>query len=324
MTAKCSYSEPASALSADSRTKSAILKIQDTLDRGNLLGTVSPYWLKALESEQRVNWLNKMIEKRLVVRDLETLGKNTYEKLRAESSRDEELGREALGELMKIKLIDETRYLRECKKVRENIRNYIRHKLSRRKYDNIMRGIKEKMNKRKYELEKKYLNKTKYLEADRKREIVERLTIVPQGLEEFAECKIFNKEHMEKILPEKPEVTTIGKVDLDEEEKSILELNPKFAVLKRLNLLEMEQDIEVGIGKIRYEFRRKQELKRELEIYESEYGERASKRLKVDEKISKKEEEEEIIKDSKSRQIYDPLTKVFDYTKRRVTDLQRK
>ena len=35
--------EPASALSADSRTKSAILKIQDTLDRGNLLGTVSLY-----------------------------------------------------------------------------------------------------------------------------------------------------------------------------------------------------------------------------------------------------------------------------------------
>ena len=87
MTTKCSYSEPVSAFSADSRTKNAILKIQDTLDRGNLLGTVSPYWQKALESEQRVAWLNKMIEKRLVVRNLETLGKNTYEKLRAESSR---------------------------------------------------------------------------------------------------------------------------------------------------------------------------------------------------------------------------------------------
>ena len=85
MTSKCSYPEPASALSADSRTKSAIVKIQDTLDRGNLLGTVSPYWQKALESEQRVTWLNKMIERKLVVRDLETLGKNTYEKLRADS-----------------------------------------------------------------------------------------------------------------------------------------------------------------------------------------------------------------------------------------------
>ena len=47
------YAEPASALSVESRTKEAILKIQETLGRGNLQGTVKPYWIKALPSSER-------------------------------------------------------------------------------------------------------------------------------------------------------------------------------------------------------------------------------------------------------------------------------
>ena len=38
--------------------------------------------------------------------------------------------------------------------------------------------------------------------------------------------------------------------------------------------------------------------------------------------LSKAEQEEEVITDAKERQIYDPIKKVFDYTKRRVTDLR--
>ena len=41
----------------------------------------------------------------------------------------------------------------------------------------------------------------------------------------------------------------------------------------------------------------------------------------MENKLTSEEEEEETLKDAKSRQIYDPINKVFNYSKRRVTDL---
>ena len=99
-----------SALCAESRLESLSLKIKNTPLGGDLLGIIKPTWLKALESETRIAWLRNMLDRKLVVRDLESFGRNTTEKLRAESSRKEELGREAILELMRVKLVDEKRY----------------------------------------------------------------------------------------------------------------------------------------------------------------------------------------------------------------------
>ena len=47
--------------------------------------------------------------------------------------------------------------------------------------------------------------------------------------------------------------TNIGEIELDEEERSILKMKPKFAVMKRLKEDEIETEIEIGFSKIRYE-----------------------------------------------------------------------
>ena len=52
---------------------------------------------------------------------------------------------------------------------------------------------------------------------------------------------------------------TIGDIDIDEDELVILMLNPKFAALKRLDREAMENDIEVGLCKARYEARQIEE-----------------------------------------------------------------
>ena len=139
------YPEPVSAHSAESKIEKYILKIKETLQRGDLLGTVKPIWTKALESECRISWLQVMLDKGLVVRDVQALGRSTFDKLRTESSKEEDLGRETLIELMHVKLIDEKRYYRECKKIRETVRNFLRKELGRKKYDYLMKKIKEKI-----------------------------------------------------------------------------------------------------------------------------------------------------------------------------------
>ena len=70
--------------------------IDDTLKRGNLLGTIRPFWLKTVESEERLKWINKMIGKKLLVRDLEAFAESTSEKLRTEESIYREEEREIL------------------------------------------------------------------------------------------------------------------------------------------------------------------------------------------------------------------------------------
>ena len=47
-------------------------------------------------------------------------------------------------ELMRVKLVDEKRYYRECKKIRERLRDTVREKTGRRSYDNLMRKLKLK------------------------------------------------------------------------------------------------------------------------------------------------------------------------------------
>ena len=313
---------PVSAHSADNRIIDLQLKITATPEGGRLLGIIQPVWTKAIESEQRLHWLKDMIEKKLVVRDIQHFGENMTEQMRAESSREEELERDTLLDLMKVKYSDEKRYHRECVRVREEIKDWLKKKLGRGKYKTILGKVKKREEKRKRELINKYREKTVHLEKEREEQLKEKLEIVPTGLEEYSDCKVFHREEMEKMIPSEIEIKTIGKVKLDESELEVLKLNPKFAIMKKLITTEMEHDTEMCLAKLRYEVRKIEELRTEIEREEAEfsYGSQSKKR-RLNDELTPKEREEEVIKDAVERQIYDPIAKIFDYSKRRVTDL---
>ena len=148
------------------------------------------------------------------------------------------------------------------------------------------------------------------------------MQIVPRGLEEFSDSSVFHKERIEKMTPEEIEIKMIGDVKADEDELSILKLNPKFAMMKKLNTIDMEHDTEYCLAKLRYEIRKTMELQREIEIEETEFGVGSlAKRRKIEKELTGEEEEEEIIAKAQQRQIYDSIGKVFNYSKRRVTYL---
>ena len=69
-----------------------------------------------------------------LLRDMMKFSQIIDEKLRAESSKEGELGREVLVEVMRVKQRDDKRYYREVKRTREVIRDYLRSKLGRRQY----------------------------------------------------------------------------------------------------------------------------------------------------------------------------------------------
>ena len=71
ITPKVSSLVPVSELESDSRIFNLKLRIKSTPVGGDILGIIKPIWTKALESELRLTWLKQMINRKLVVRNLE-------------------------------------------------------------------------------------------------------------------------------------------------------------------------------------------------------------------------------------------------------------
>ena len=57
---------------------------------------------------------------------------------------------------------------------------------------------------------------------------------VPEEVVEFSDLSVFSKEQFEKIEVIEDDIKVIGNVELNENEKAILRLHTKFALLENL------------------------------------------------------------------------------------------
>ena len=57
---------------------------------GPLLSVMRPTWVKVMESEQRIAWLQRMVDRKLCVKDLEAYVKLQHEQLRSKNMRVKE------------------------------------------------------------------------------------------------------------------------------------------------------------------------------------------------------------------------------------------
>ena len=154
---------PASALLTDSTLLEIRLNINSTPEKGgSVLGIVKPVWQRALEGEMRISWSKDMLDRDLVLRDILKFGHVVSEKFRVESSKEGEMGRKFLIEIMRVKYKDELRYYRECKKLRESLRDYLRKKYGRQKYNKLMDKIKDSLEGRRRELADKFSRNTQF------------------------------------------------------------------------------------------------------------------------------------------------------------------
>ena len=127
------------------------------------------------------------------------------------------------------------------------------------------------------------------------------------GLEDFANLTIFDKNKFSKIKPTIYDAATVGSIKLDEDEKAVLRLNPKFSLNQNLPEGNLEFEQEVAYAKVRME------LGKELEETQEDEPPRI---------ISAQEQEELDQLEARKRQIFDPETRTYDDRNRRVTDLQ--
>ena len=63
---------PPTTYNVEDRIRKLQLRIVDTPSGGSLIGILQPIWNKAVESDMRLNWLQEMLKKELVVRDIKS------------------------------------------------------------------------------------------------------------------------------------------------------------------------------------------------------------------------------------------------------------
>ena len=133
-------------------------------------------------------------------------------------------------------------------------------------------------------------------------------------MQEFVSLSIFDREKFERIQPLTYEVTCVGKVTLSDKEKSVLRMHPTFSILETLKEDTMEFEIELSNAKWRMTINK--ELQDQEDEERQDLQDAPQPTPPTQEQADQAEEE-----DARSRLTFDPLTKVYNDRKRRVTDL---
>ena len=116
-----------------------------TSNKGNTSSVARPIWMKVVESEQRIAWLTKMVRKEIFVRDLEAFARVEHEKLRSDKLKVREDERQIILGLMKLKLKDEVKHLRNLKIEKEIMRSRMRDLIGKtRGFTNIVKNLKKR------------------------------------------------------------------------------------------------------------------------------------------------------------------------------------
>ena len=294
-------------------------------ERGWKQDRVKDAWTKLCESEARVKFWYDMMMMRAGTRELESIGESIHTKFR---SKKMVCGREErclVEKGVELKWRDEKKYRRDLYGILEREKRIMGEALGLGwKYRKKLKLIKKEVLYHRKKEEERLRKKKEHLQRLRQEAEEEKWNECPDELVLYKDANIFNKEKFKDIKKEEVGIRVVGDITLTEEEKAVLKLNPKFAVMERINSEDIEIEAELGLAKLRYQLMKEDDIIDE--VIEEESGEEDVERKKKKRRRLNEEEEEllekmEII-EAESRQVYDQASKTFDYTKKRTTDLK--
>ena len=261
-------------------------------------GWVAKVFRKATEAEERVILMKKLIDQKLGVAEVEEFFGDLAENHRNTKYRS--LRKSKLIELtMKDKLLDSLEERRVWRRQKASTIKKIHQVWGRKamRTESLISAMVRSSRKLRRELRTKFDQKVRHmLKKFKLRQVGLSL---PNEIARYSSVKCLQPD----FIPSEPEANTqplvFGDVHLDEDERSVMLLDHKYAVLDSLGAEEFELEVQAALAKLRWN--RMKEDRQEENITEAE-----SERL-------------ETLK-AEARQIYDPKSKTVDYRKYRATD----
>jgi hypothetical protein len=177
--------------------------------------------------------------------------------LRSEKSREQIANGENkfIQAAMEVKFRDEIYKNKEILHEKNEMRRKLAENLDKntRKYNREIKILRTEAMSVKSQYREKYKYKLYHLENKYREDQESKLDKIPPGLEEFASLSIFDKNKFSRIETESYDVTTVGDINLDDEEKAILRLHPKFSLNQDLQKGNLEFEQELSYAKVRME-----------------------------------------------------------------------
>ena len=303
--------------------------------------------------------MKKLLRMEVGVAEIEHIGLNINSKFKSNHFKNrvkggEIVSKDALRSIMMLKLRDEKKLLKELLKKKMEGRKEIEEKLKKnsRPTRNLIKEFREETARIRIEHREKYRVKIEHLKRKYRESKEDLVRKVPDEMEGLEDLRIFDHRKYNDIEMESYEVKVIGDVELTENELKVLKLHPKFAVLPRLCEGGLDLDEELANSKLRMTIVKELEEKKKLKDQEAlqvfaqnsndevekdedkeieadrNNGEGGPQKIKNTKKLASGVPQtnltdiEEIEIEAKSRQVFDPVEKIFDDRKRRVTDLK--
>ena len=213
-----------------------------------------------IEEEMRVKLLSELVRRDVGLKEVEEFVKKERGKLRVGGKIGASLRkhREIVRKIMKEKLRDSkgtSVKLRRDKKV--CMRNLeLRLGKGSREFERLKREVKDQVNKIKLKLKERNEKKVKFLE-DKYRGVRNEALFGLRDDEaiKYGQCKIFNDEELGKTVIEDEVVIVSGvnKLKVDDDEKNMCKLGPKFCVIGSMSEERCEVAIEECIAKLKWD-----------------------------------------------------------------------
>ena len=281
---------------------------------------MSKTWCQVATCEERIQLLKKLIRLEIGVAEVEEFGLNIQSKFKSFAFKNrvkdgEILSKEVLKEIMKLKLRDEKKYLKELLITKNKMRTELDNELKKnsRPSRRLLKEFREESARVRIEIREKYKVKIEHLRRKYREDKEEQLRRIPPDMLEIGGLRIFDPQRYNEIEVEKYEVKVIGDVQLEENELKVLKLHPKFAILPRLHEGGLDLDEELANSKLRMQISKEIQEKKE-----------SAQRLESPVDVEKSDEDmiAEIEMEARSRQVFNPVDKTYDERKRRATDLK--
>ena len=275
--------------------------------------TAAKLWTEAARADCQCRLLKRMKDKKLgshqVDKFLESL-KTQFKHVGQESNHtfEDRVRQEVLAQKVK----DARKCLKLARRKKEEHRRQLRSTFDVKswKNKNIIKHSKQESDKVYSDLIDIHDKKLKFLTRKKENKVkssVNSKSSLPPEISKYSDLKCFDPgltEDKSKDFKKDIPILAVG-VTIDDEEKEILKLPPKFSINKNLNVEEFELAIEEMNVKIRWE-----NSKKDLESIDEEN----------DDPDPDAEEALSLI-EATSRQVFDQSTKTFTNTRRRATDL---
>ena len=210
---------------------------------------------------------------------------------------------------MEVKMRDEQVTKRKLIRARNKARAELSRNLGRnsKRYRTQIRCFQERARKEKVETRIKYTEKLEHLKRKYRENDEEKLDKVPAEVEEFATLSIFDREMYARLRCQTYEPTCVGDLTVSDGEKEILQMQPNFSLVEDLKEGGLDFDLEIANAKLRITIQK--ELDEKVDDDQDEV------------ELTQEEEDALEEQEARTRMTFDPINKIFDDRKRRVTDL---